>query len=87
MALELHSKVKMFLDFHFLGILLALLIYKWIDSLLHLSFQAFILNSFFYVFQLLKKFPKDLLSWKRVEILCFYMGRPDLSLPLFEKVF
>lgn len=31
-------------------------------------------------------FPKDLLSWKRVEILSFYMGRPDLSLPLFEKV-
>ncbi|XP_010477769.1 PREDICTED: tetratricopeptide repeat protein 38 [Camelina sativa] len=37
-------------------------------------------------FKLLKKFPKDLLSWKRVEILCFYMGRPDLSLPLFEKI-
>ncbi|CAE5958426.1 unnamed protein product [Arabidopsis arenosa] len=36
--------------------------------------------------KLLKKFPKDLLSWKRVEILCFYMGRPDLSLPLFEKI-
>ncbi|KAJ4871707.1 Tetratricopeptide repeat (TPR)-like superfamily protein [Raphanus sativus] len=37
-------------------------------------------------FKLLKKFPRDLLSWKRVEILCFYMGRPDLSLPLFEKI-
>ncbi|KAG7598171.1 Tetratricopeptide-like helical domain superfamily [Arabidopsis suecica] len=36
--------------------------------------------------KLLEKFPKDLLSWKRVEILCFYMGRPDLSLPLFEKI-
>ncbi|XP_024008451.1 tetratricopeptide repeat protein 38 isoform X2 [Eutrema salsugineum] len=36
--------------------------------------------------KLLTKFPKDLLSWKRVEILCFYMGRPDLSLPLFEKI-
>ncbi|KAL0799016.1 hypothetical protein Bca101_054191 [Brassica carinata] len=36
--------------------------------------------------QLLKKFPRDLLSWKRVEILCFYMGRPDLSLPLFKKI-
>ncbi|KAF3574208.1 hypothetical protein F2Q69_00061274 [Brassica cretica] len=36
--------------------------------------------------KLLKKFPKDLLSWKRVEILCFYMGRPDLSLPLFKKI-
>ncbi|KAF3590207.1 hypothetical protein DY000_02023524 [Brassica cretica] len=23
---------------------------------------------------------------KRVEILCFYMGRPDLSLPLFEEI-
>ncbi|CAN8291658.1 unnamed protein product [Cochlearia groenlandica] len=36
--------------------------------------------------KLLLKFPRDLLSWKRVEILCFYMGRPDLSLPLFEKI-
>ncbi|CAH8390897.1 unnamed protein product [Eruca vesicaria subsp. sativa] len=36
--------------------------------------------------KLLNKFPKDLLAWKRVEILCFYMGRPDLSLPLFEKI-
>ncbi|KAL0699958.1 hypothetical protein Bca4012_056080 [Brassica carinata] len=36
--------------------------------------------------KLLNKFPKDLLSWKRVEILCFYMCRPDLSLPLFAKI-
>ncbi|CAH2033806.1 unnamed protein product [Thlaspi arvense] len=36
--------------------------------------------------KLLERFPKDLLSWKRVEILCFYMGRPDLSLPLLQKI-
>jgi tetratricopeptide (TPR) repeat protein len=36
--------------------------------------------------KLLKKFPKDLLSWKRVETLCSYMGRHDLSLPLFRKI-
>ncbi|KZV32256.1 tetratricopeptide repeat protein 38 [Dorcoceras hygrometricum] len=35
---------------------------------------------------LLKDFPKDLVSLKRAQILCFYMGRPDLSLKLVEQV-
>ncbi|KAI9170257.1 hypothetical protein LWI28_025086 [Acer negundo] len=36
--------------------------------------------------KLLKKFPKDLVSLKRVQVLCFYMGRPDLSLDLVQQV-
>ncbi|CAI9092757.1 OLC1v1028083C1 [Oldenlandia corymbosa var. corymbosa] len=34
----------------------------------------------------LKNYPKDLLSLKRIQVLCFYMGRPDLSLQLVEQV-
>ncbi|KAI4328354.1 hypothetical protein L6164_020713 [Bauhinia variegata] len=34
----------------------------------------------------LKEFPRDLLSVKRAQVLCFYMGRPDLSLPLVHQV-
>ncbi|XP_039119732.1 tetratricopeptide repeat protein 38 [Dioscorea cayenensis subsp. rotundata] len=37
-------------------------------------------------FQLLKEYPKDLASLKRAQGLCFYMGRPDLSLNLVEQV-
>lgn len=36
--------------------------------------------------KLLKDFPRDLASLKRAQILCFYMGRPDLSLNLVEQV-
>ncbi|KAI3987776.1 hypothetical protein MKX01_028510 [Papaver californicum] len=36
--------------------------------------------------KLLKQFPKDLASLKRGQILCFYMGRPDLCLSLVEQV-
>ncbi|KAI3433080.1 Tetratricopeptide repeat protein 38 [Psidium guajava] len=36
--------------------------------------------------KLLKDFPRDLVSLKRAQILCFYMGRPDLSLNLVEQV-
>eukprot|EP00252_Welwitschia_mirabilis_P020959 TRINITY_DN5251_c0_g1_i4.p1 TRINITY_DN5251_c0_g1~~TRINITY_DN5251_c0_g1_i4.p1 ORF type:complete len:374 (-),score=71.63 TRINITY_DN5251_c0_g1_i4:124-1245(-) len=36
--------------------------------------------------KLLCNFPKDLVSLKRGQILCFYMGRPDLSLQLVEQV-
>ncbi|TXG56429.1 hypothetical protein EZV62_017742 [Acer yangbiense] len=36
--------------------------------------------------KLLKKFPKDLVSLKRAQVLCFYMGRPDLSLDLVQQV-
>ncbi|OMO51654.1 Tetratricopeptide-like helical [Corchorus capsularis] len=36
--------------------------------------------------KLLKDFPKDLVSLKRAQVLCFYMGRPDLSLGLVEQV-
>ncbi|KAJ0094320.1 hypothetical protein Patl1_16301 [Pistacia atlantica] len=37
-------------------------------------------------FKLLKIFPRDLVSLKRVQVLCFYMGRPDLSLAIVEQV-
>ncbi|KAL3834381.1 hypothetical protein ACJIZ3_009117 [Penstemon smallii] len=37
-------------------------------------------------FELLKEFPKDLVSLKIAQLLCFYMGRPDLSLRLVEQV-
>ncbi|KAK9119468.1 hypothetical protein Scep_017561 [Stephania cephalantha] len=36
--------------------------------------------------KLLKQFPKDLVSLKRAQLLCFYIGRPDLSLALVEQV-
>ncbi|XP_026666170.1 tetratricopeptide repeat protein 38 isoform X2 [Phoenix dactylifera] len=36
--------------------------------------------------ELLMEFPKDLVSLKRAQILCFYMGRADLSLNLVEQV-
>lgn len=36
--------------------------------------------------KLLKDFPKDLVSLKRAQVLCFYMGRPDLSLQLVQQV-
>lgn len=37
-------------------------------------------------FKLLNHFPKDLVSLKRAQVLCFYMGRPDLSLQLVQHV-
>ncbi|KAJ0982808.1 hypothetical protein J5N97_011063 [Dioscorea zingiberensis] len=37
-------------------------------------------------FELLKEYPKDLASLKTAQVLCFYMGRPDLSLNLVEQV-
>ncbi|XP_074572396.1 uncharacterized protein LOC141828907 isoform X1 [Curcuma longa] len=36
--------------------------------------------------ELLKEFPKDLLSLKRVQILCFYLGRPAVSLSIVQQV-
>lgn len=36
--------------------------------------------------KLLKDFPRDLVSLKRAQVLCFYMGRPDLSLNLVQQV-
>ncbi|KAK7252316.1 hypothetical protein RIF29_36169 [Crotalaria pallida] len=36
--------------------------------------------------KLLKEFPRDMVSLKRAQILCFYMGRPDLSLSLVQQV-
>ncbi|GMN41743.1 hypothetical protein TIFTF001_010962 [Ficus carica] len=35
---------------------------------------------------LLKDFPRDLASVKRAQVICFYMGRPDLSLNLIQQV-
>ncbi|PIA62429.1 hypothetical protein AQUCO_00200444v1 [Aquilegia coerulea] len=37
-------------------------------------------------FKLLRQFPRDLVSLKRAQILCFYMARPDISLDLAEQV-
>ncbi|KAK1282229.1 hypothetical protein QJS10_CPB22g01176 [Acorus calamus] len=37
-------------------------------------------------FKLLKGYPKDLVSLKRAQLLCFYLGRPDVSLNLVEQV-
>ncbi|PIN15205.1 hypothetical protein CDL12_12137 [Handroanthus impetiginosus] len=36
--------------------------------------------------KLLQDFPRDLVSLKRAQVLCFYMGQPDLSLKLAELV-
>ncbi|KAL0421205.1 UNVERIFIED_CONTAM: hypothetical protein Slati_3143400 [Sesamum latifolium] len=36
--------------------------------------------------KLLQDFPRDLVSLKRAQVLCFYMGRPDLSLKLVEQL-
>ncbi|RYR59723.1 hypothetical protein Ahy_A05g025661 isoform A [Arachis hypogaea] len=36
--------------------------------------------------KVLKEFPKDLVTLKRAQILCFYMGRPDLSFSLVNQV-
>ncbi|KAL8533949.1 hypothetical protein ACS0TY_010102 [Phlomoides rotata] len=36
--------------------------------------------------KLLHNFPRDLVSLKRAQVLCFYMGRPDLSLELVEQL-
>ncbi|XP_020521913.1 tetratricopeptide repeat protein 38 isoform X1 [Amborella trichopoda] len=35
--------------------------------------------------KLLREFPRDLASLNRAQALCFYMGRPDLSLGLVEQ--
>lgn len=39
-----------------------------------------------YMWQLLKEFPRDLMSLKRAQLICFYMGRPDTSLKFVEQV-
>lgn len=36
--------------------------------------------------ELLKEFPKDLLSLKRAQILCFYLGQPVVSLNMVQQV-
>ncbi|KAL0004016.1 hypothetical protein SO802_011577 [Lithocarpus litseifolius] len=36
--------------------------------------------------KLLKDFPRDLVSLKRAQVLCFYMARADLSLDLVQQV-
>ncbi|KAL5122334.1 Tetratricopeptide repeat protein 38 [Glycine soja] len=36
--------------------------------------------------KLLKEFPRDLVSLKRAQVICFYMGLPGLSLSLIQKV-
>ncbi|KAF5198996.1 tetratricopeptide repeat protein 38 isoform X2 [Thalictrum thalictroides] len=37
-------------------------------------------------FKLLRQFPKDLVSLKRAQGVCFYMARPDISLDLVKQV-
>ncbi|KAG6758954.1 hypothetical protein POTOM_035417 [Populus tomentosa] len=36
--------------------------------------------------KLLNDYPRDLVALKRAQVLCFYMGRPDLSLDLVQQV-
>lgn len=60
--------------------------YFMMDSLIDFSTVAVILTLIYNSLCFAALGKVDLMSWKRVEILCFYMGRPDLSLPLFEKV-
>ncbi|GAV67472.1 Phage_C domain-containing protein [Cephalotus follicularis] len=45
------------------------------------DYEAFELHS-----RVLKDFPRDLVSLKRAQVLCFYMGRPDLSLGLVKQI-
>ncbi|CAD6206223.1 unnamed protein product [Miscanthus lutarioriparius] len=35
---------------------------------------------------LLKQFPRDILSLKRAQLICFYLGKPDLSLKFVQQV-
>lgn len=37
-------------------------------------------------FELLKEFPRDLMSLKRAQLICFYVGRPDTSLKFVQQV-
>ncbi|TVU45630.1 hypothetical protein EJB05_05121, partial [Eragrostis curvula] len=37
-------------------------------------------------FELLKEFPRDLMSLKRAQLICFYKGLPELSLKFVEQV-
>ncbi|GJM96243.1 hypothetical protein PR202_ga13062 [Eleusine coracana subsp. coracana] len=37
-------------------------------------------------FELLKEFPRDLMSLKRAQLICFYKGQPELSLKFVEQV-
>ncbi|XP_066383042.1 uncharacterized protein [Miscanthus floridulus] len=37
-------------------------------------------------FELLKQFPRDILSLKRAQLICFYLGKPDLSLKFVQQV-
>ena len=39
-----------------------------------------------FVLKLLQEFPRDLVSLKRAQVLCFYMGLPGLSLSLAQQV-
>jgi hypothetical protein len=36
--------------------------------------------------QLLKNFPRDILSLERAQLICFYLGKPNLSLKFVEQV-
>ncbi|KAL5210283.1 hypothetical protein ABZP36_005906 [Zizania latifolia] len=36
-------------------------------------------------FELLEEFPRDLMSLKRAQLICFYSGRPDTSLKFVEQ--
>jgi len=53
---------------------------------IHVSTQILLINKSCFCLKLLKEFPRDLVSLKRAQILCFYMARPDLSLSLVNQV-
>jgi hypothetical protein len=38
------------------------------------------------MWQLLKEFPRDLMSLKRAQLMCLYKGQPELSLKFVEQV-
>lgn len=52
----------------------------------YLQVPSNLLNCFYLILQLLNFFPKDLLSLKRAQVRCFYMGIVDLSLALVQQV-
>lgn len=52
----------------------------------YLQVKSYILVFFYLILQLLIKFPKDLVSLKRAQVLCFYMGDANLSLALVQQV-
>ncbi|XP_050237423.1 uncharacterized protein LOC126687093 isoform X2 [Mercurialis annua] len=51
-----------------------------------IEMMMWLLNLMLSILQHLSDYPKDMVSLKRVQVFCFYMGRPDLSLDLVQQV-